>query len=104
MPPPRSFSRTDHSRRPAISPPPDKCDGNGGALRFRGNIDEDARMRTATALMVLGLFSPAALADGRLLPSVPESLPSYALTVRLDPARRKAVAVQTVTWTNTGCA
>src|SRR5690349_18193523 len=66
--------------------------------------DEDARMHTATALMLLGLLSPAVRADERALPPVPAGLPSYSLNVRLDTACRKAVATQTVVWTNTGCA
>src|SRR5262245_34248192 len=61
-------------------------------------------MRTRTALMLLGLFSLTAAAAERARPPVPGGLPSYSLSVRLDTACRKAVAKQTVVWTNTGCA
>jgi hypothetical protein len=61
-------------------------------------------MRTPTALLLLSLFSLSARADERPLPPVPAGLPSYSLQVRLDTASRKAVAKQTATWTNTGCA
>src|SRR5688572_11522901 len=79
--------------------------GRESRTGFLRATDEEARMRTATAILLFALLSRPASAEGhRALPAHPQALPQYTLNVRLDTLSRKATAKQTVVWTNTGWA